>query len=373
MPRNSRPAGRPAGRRRAVRPRTFRVLLVVAVVVLITLPVLARTFVAPSDDQLPVALYVDARDGDDAQQGTGPDTALATLGAALRRAPDVDEIRVKGYPDTFYAEDFSACYPLGRRQDGPLIIRPYDVEVGGKRVRPIFAGGVRVLGQWREIAPETWQAPRPAVLPAEEPRVLFVSDLGPLTRVATEAALARRPGTFLLTDRRVAVHGLPEGAEPGTGPQSYTMVLPGGVGPCLVPGDRPVTVEGLRLRYYRDALRLGDDTSPSSVGVVLRELDASFNTGRGYTLGLTGSRVTDLSGRQNGRGLLLLRPGSSGNVLTDLTARQRGGTAVTVRGPDSTDNRVSQLVLVTLDGRPPTAVRQVAGATGTTVSGLRRR
>ncbi|REF36557.1 hypothetical protein [Thermasporomyces composti] len=263
-----------------IRRATPTLALVAAAVLAVS--VVADIAMPPARANLPSTLYVDRRIGADHHDGRTPETPLATLEEAVRRAEPGTTILITGYGHRLvYPGTGTKCLTVRGTPDRPVVIRR---NVYTNTLNPtVFTTNRRVPGPWRLVEEEsdgrqTWSTPWPNHI-----RLFGDPDLG-LVRVGGIAMTGypRRPpdtaeeaswwehGTLFIRTRRA-------------NPNNYPVFVKDGDGICLSGRSRHVRIKDIKVAGAVHAVRAEPGAVDIRVQHVVREnvLDADRLPGAG--------------------------------------------------------------------------------------------
>jgi hypothetical protein len=254
--------------RETVRRATPRLALVAVAVLAVS--AIADLAMPPARASLPSTLYVDRRIGADHHDGRTPETPLASLEEAVRRAEPGTTILITGYGDRLvYPGTGTRCVTLRGTPDRPIVIRR---NVYTNTLNPVVFTTIRkVPGPWRLVEEgrdgnQTYSAAWPNRI-----RLFGDPDMG-LVRVGGIAMTGypRRPpdtaeeaswwedGTLFIRTRRA-------------NPNNYPVFVKDGDGICLSGASRHVRIKDIMVAGAVHAVRAEPGAVDIRVQHVVRE------------------------------------------------------------------------------------------------------
>jgi hypothetical protein len=336
---------------------------------------IAGTSLAPTTMAAGGKLYVDGKNGRDANGGLGWDTSVKTIQAAARKVPIEGAaagwtVIVRGYSDYVYRE---RPIPGGYRRYGtssaPLAFQAEGWAPGGSGyVRPIVSGGERAPAagkSWTSRGGGVWSTPwstPPAQFSSSKAfgGALFQNDFTWLWQRQSLNAL-----TASVTSDKIGGYWWASGT-------LYVATL-GGVVPCgngsnptncariEVPthngfffdgahGAKHVQVSGFHLRHFNVAIAFvgGTDYSSAYDNVVEATSGAGINVSGANADPAVGNRIERNIGRLNTIQAIKVNPGSHGTRVCSNEAYGNGLQGIKVQGPfdGATDPRVTKDTLI---------------------------
>lgn len=272
------PRTSPTPLREAVRRALPRLSLVFVAVLAVSL--VADVAMPPARADLPSTLYVDRRIGADHHDGRTPETPLATLQEAVRRAEPGTTILITGYGHRLvYPGTGTTCLTVRGTPDRPVVIRR---NVYTNTLNPVVLTTTRkVPGPWTLLeegrdGSQTWSAAWPNHI-----RLFGDPDMG-LVKVGGIAmtGYSRRPpdtaqeaswwedGQLFIRTRRA-------------NPNNYPVFVKDGDGICLSRESRHVRIKDIKVAGAVHAVRAEPGAVDIGVQHVVREnvLDADLLPG----------------------------------------------------------------------------------------------
>ena len=247
-------------------PRTV-LRLGVAVVGVLGASLLADLLIPPADADLPLTLYVDARTGNDGNDGRLPDRALGTLDGALARAVPGTDILLTGYGTRLtYRGTGTTCRTIAGTRDEPVTIRR---NVYTNTLYPtVLSANASVPGPWTLEAEHTggartWSTPWPErVQLSGDPDLGFVKIGGiALTGYARRPPESAPEAAWWAAGRLYARTARADPAE-------HDVVVKNGDAICLSAASRHVRVKDLMVDGAVHAVR----AEPGAVDIEVEHL-----------------------------------------------------------------------------------------------------
>ncbi|MEO5885857.1 MAG: right-handed parallel beta-helix repeat-containing protein [Candidatus Limnocylindrales bacterium] len=327
-------------------------------------------------------LYVDGKNGSDANAGTSLGAAFKTLAKGLAEVYRegtgrvADRVVIVGYSDYVYYEKNTSSVYLPGTSTAPIIVEAKDYGQSGY-VRPIISGATVVSrpGDTRWTRPDAtrypnvWKIAWKTAVPGYESSVvkyrqerIFMDVSQPLVRPKTTPTLAdlqATPASQYWNGSSLYVRlGLWKGTLASTDPRQHTIEIPTYKGILIGSGSAYVTIRGLNIRHTNMAVGFTGDAHHNTV----QSVDASYNYGMGFWTASHHNTYLSISGKRNTIQLLKFDNGAQYNLVDGATATENLGQGVKMTGANTAYNTVRNSTFA--DGKNiPTAAGQYGGYT----------